>query len=217
MPLLGEPLLRLKLGRWTGKVTVPVLTDDHGAVLADSVDIARWADERGSGPALFPPGLGDEIAHFVELSERGLTAGRELSLARMLGDDAALGEMVPKPLRRPLGRIARHVGAMGVRRTLRKYASSSGGANAEIALGAVLDELRGALATRSGKPKTLLGTFTFADIAMAQVLAFVEPPRFGLRIGRASRASFTDPALRDRYADMLAWRDELYEAHRPRA
>jgi glutathione S-transferase len=216
MPLLGEPLLRLKLRRWTGNVTVPVLTDDHGSVVADSVDIARWADERGSGPALFPPGLGAEVAHFVELSERGLAAGRALSLARMLEDDEALREMVPKPLRRPLGRVARHVGALGIRRTLRKYAPGEGRAKAEAALTAALDELREALAMQAGSPKTLLGSFTFADIAMAQVLAFVEPPRFGLRIGRASRASFTDPALRERYADLLAWRDELYEAYRPK-
>ena len=70
--------------------------------------------------------------------------------------------------------------------------------------------------TPDGTPRTLLGRFTFADVAMAQVLAFVEPPLFGLRIGRASRRSFTDPGMRERYADLLAWRDAVYGAHRPR-
>lgn len=81
----------------------------------------------------------------------------------------------------------------------------------------MLDELRASLARApEGKPKTLLGRFTFADVAAAQVLAFVEPPPFGLRIAPASRRAFTDPALRGRYADLLTWRNALYEAHRPR-
>jgi glutathione S-transferase len=216
VPLLGEPLLRLKLGRWTGTVTVPVLTDDDGAVFADSAEIARWADQRGQGPVLFPAELGDAIDHFIELSERGLGAGRALSLVRMLEDDKALSEMLPRPLRRPLGRLGSSLGAFGVRRTLRKYgANGADREKSEATLVRVLEELRDTLATRSGTPKTLLGQFTFADIAMAQVLAFVDPPSFGLRVGRASRASFTDPALRDRYADLLAWRDALYDAYRP--
>jgi glutathione S-transferase len=216
-PLVGEPLLRLKLGKWTGTVTVPVLTDDAGAVMGDSADIARWADAHGEGPVLFPPGLEERVAHFIELSERGLAAGRAMSLPRMLESDDALREMVPKPLRRPLGSLAARMGAFGVRRTLRKYgASAVDRANREAAFVTVLDELRKALEAGSGTPKTLLGQFTFADIAMAQLLAFVEPPAFGLRIGRASRASFTDAALRERYADLVSWRNALYEAHRPK-
>jgi glutathione S-transferase len=216
-PLVGEPLLRLKLGKWSGTVTVPVLTDDQGTAIGDSAEIARWADKRGQGPVLFPPELEARVVHFVELSERGLAAGRTLSLPRMLESDEALREMVPKPLRKPLGPLASRMGAFGVRRTLRKYGGSAlDQAKREAAFVAVLDELREALATATGSPKTLLGQFTFADIAMAQVLAFVEPPAFGLRIGRASRASFTDAALRERYADLIAWRDALYDAHRPK-
>jgi len=218
VPLLGEPLLRLKLGKWTGNVTVPVLTDDQGAVLSDSADIARWADERGQGPALFPREHADAIDRYVALSEEGLAAGRALSLLRMLEDDDALREMVPKALRRPLGPLGAALGGFGIRRTLRKYGGDQAErATTEAAFARVLDELREALAKQSGTPKTLLGQFTFADIAMAQILAFVEPPRFGLRIGKASRASFTDPVLRERYADLIAWRDALYDAHRPRA
>lgn len=217
-PLVGEPLLRLKLRKWTGTVTVPVLTDDDGRVFADSTDIARWADARGNGPTLFPSELDAKVAHFIELSEQGLAAGRALSLVRMLASPDALREMVPKTLRRPLGPIAARVGAVGIQRTLRKYgADRSERAKQEAALISVLDELRATLAEAHGTPKTLLGQFTFADIAMAQVLAFVEPPRFGLRIGKASRATFSDAPLRDRYADLTAWRDALYDAYRPKA
>ena len=81
-----------------------------------------------------------------------------------------------------------------------------------------LDDLRAAIARAPAgpTPKTLCGRFTFADIAAAQVLGFVSPPAFGLRIGRASRESFTRPELLVRYADLLKWRDALYAAYRPR-
>jgi glutathione S-transferase len=196
---------------------VPVLTDDDGRIIADSADIARWADGRGEGPPLFPGDLCARIDDFVALSERGLAAGRGLSLTRMLGDDEALGEMLPRSLRKPLGRAGPRIAAMGIRRTLRKYGvDRAERATLERALAAVLDELRAALGRApEGSPKTLLGRFTFADVAMAQVLAFVQPPSFGLKVGRANRRSFTDAGMRDRYGDLVAWRDALYDAHRP--
>jgi glutathione S-transferase len=38
-----------------------------------------------------------------------------------------------------------------------------------------------------------------------------------LRIGRASRRSFSDERLRARYADLVEWRDQLYSRYRERA
>ena len=35
-----------------------------------------------------------------------------------------------------------------------------------------------------------------------------------VRIGEASRRSFEDRELAERYADLVTWRDELYAAHR---
>jgi glutathione S-transferase len=60
----------------------------------------------------------------------------------------------------------------------------------------------------------MLGTFSFADIAAAQMLAFVSPPTKGLRIGNASRRTCSSPGLAARYQDLLAWRDAVYERHR---
>ena len=216
-PLLGEPALRVKLRKLTGRVSVPVLTTDEGRVIADSAEIARWADSRGEGPALFPAGHEAAVARFVALSERGLAAGRTLSLARMLKSDEALAEMVPRPIRRALGPLAPKLGAFGVARTQRKYGGDrSDLAAAKRALLADLDELRAALAEAPAGdgPKTLLGHFSFADIAVAQMLAFGDPPASGLKLGPASRRSFSDPELRERYGDLLAWRDELYRVFR---
>jgi glutathione S-transferase len=216
---VGEPALRVKLRRPFGKVSVPVLTTDDGEVLSDSFDIARWADGRGDGPRLFPSEHEAKIRRFVELSERGLAAGRALSLERILEDDAALSEMVPGAVRRALGSIAPRLGAFGVRRTLRKY----GGHRAESEqhrrtfLG-VLDEIRAALGTEravaSGAVATLLGRFSFADVAVAQVIVFVAPPPSGLKLGRNVARVFSDSSLREPYADLVRWRDALYGAYR---
>jgi glutathione S-transferase len=217
LPLLGEPALRVKLRRFTGRVSVPVLTTGDGHVLADSTDIARWADGRGAGPTLFPAEHEAEILRYVALSERALAAGRALSLTRMRADDEALAEMVPSPIRGALGRLAPRLGALGVDRTRRKYVDplTDEEAQRRVLVGA-LEEIRATLA--KGAPgegvKTLLGRFTFADIAMAQALVSVEPPAAGLKLGTASRRAFLDPVLRERYADLTVWRDALYRAFR---
>lgn len=211
-PLVGELGLRRKLGRWRGVVSVPVLVADDGEVIADSTRIARWADAHGDGSALFPADHAAALDRFVEDSEHGLAAGRILSLRRVLGDDDALLELVPPSIARTAGRaLATRIAAAGIRRTLRKYALAS---DPLPILTAILDRLRAAIVAASGGP--LLGTFTFADIAATQVLGFVEPPAFGLRIGAANRRSFTDPELRARYADVVRWRDATYDAYRPR-
>ncbi len=206
----------MKLRRLRGPVTVPVLTDDAGRVVADSTDIARWADRRGAGPTLFPAEHAEAIATFSAMSERALAAGRGLSLRRVRNDEDALGELIPKALRRPLGRVGLRLARSGVERSLRKYGAATIGDDAlEGALVAVLDALRAKLALVGGDgAKTLCGSFSFADIAMTQALAYVEPPAFGLRLGRASRRAFTSADLRERYADLVAWRDEIYEKYR---
>ena len=217
-PLIGELELRLRTRRLRGPVTVPLLIDDRGRVYDDSAAIARFADTQGEGPTLFPPQHEAAIARFIELSERGLAAGRALSLERQLTDDEALAEMVPRAIRQRVGKHAVRLGDLGLRRTLRKYRAQTLTPDQHRArLRGVLDELRAALNHGQGEPKTLLGSFTFADIAAAQVLGFVSPPSFGLKLGKASRRGFTDPEFAREYADLVAWRDALYERYRPRS
>jgi glutathione S-transferase len=211
-PIIGEPGLRLKLNKWTGKVTVPVLIDDAGKAYGDSADIARWADTQGEGPVLFPKGHENDVVRFVELSERALAAGRALALERMLEDDAALLEMVPRGMRK-FPAIGRRVGKLGITRTLKKYGSRGDLDARRDAFRAELNELRRAR-EGAGNRNTLLDAFSFADIAASQALTFVDPPKSGLKIGDASRRSFRDETLAAEFADLLAWRDELYRAHR---
>lgn len=216
-PIVGELALRAKLRRVRGRVTVPVLTTDDGQVLSDSTDIARWADARGEGPTLFPVQHEQAIARFVELSERALDAGRALALTRMLNDEEALAEMVPATIQRLRG-VASRVGSFGIRRTLRKYGGDWVALDAHRrTMTAALDELRAALARGAGHgPRTLLGGLTYADVAASQAVTCAGPPAFGLKLRAASRRCWTDPELRERYADLVAWRDALYERYRPR-
>lgn len=207
-PLIGEPALRLRLKRARGNVSVPVLFTPEGP-LADSLAIALYAGTRGSGPDLFP--ASSDVERWNTFSERGLDAGRALSLTRVLADDAALKEMVPKPLAKALGGVAVRIARFGVKRTLRKY----GAPTVDVAradLRALLGELRAAL---GGAAHLYPGHgLTYADIAAAQVLAFVTPPTKGLRIGKANRSAFTDAELAAEFGDLLSWRDALYATHR---
>jgi glutathione S-transferase len=217
-PIVGEPALRVKLRRVRGPVTVPVFTTDDGVVLSDSTDIARWANARGDGPALFPSEHDAAIAHFVALSDRALRASRLLALARMLDDPEALTEVVPRELQR-IPRLASRIGGLAIRRTFRKYGGRDFTVDARRReVMSVLDELRATLgARRDAEPRTLLGTFTYADITASQAVVAARPPSFGLKLAPASRRCWTDAELAKSYGDLAAWRDALYDRYRPRA
>lgn len=215
-PVLGEPRLRLLLSRWTGPVSVPVLLLPGAArPIADSGDIARWADERGDGPRLFPADRLGDLERWSRRADEGLSAGRAASLSRVVASPDALDELTPAALRR-FGAVTRAITRMGTARTRRKYGGDEqSDARHRAILIEVLDEVRAALGPDPSQgPKTLLGSFTYADITTAQVLAFVRPPDPEiLRLGPASRRVFGDDALAERYADLVEWRDALYAAH----
>ncbi|MCI0572233.1 MAG: glutathione S-transferase [Myxococcaceae bacterium] len=213
MPIVGEPALRLRTGRWTGRLTVPVLVVD-GRVLGDSLDIARYADEVGQGSPLFPREYEQEIQEWVQRSEVLVSAGRVLVSARIARSPAALLETLPVALRRT-GVVADRMGRMGMELFARKYGlRDEAPALAEATMRSVLDVLRNTL--RDGR-KTLLGRFTFADIAMAATLQGVRPVDHpAIQLGPATREAWTDPVLASAYPEVLAWRDALY-AQRPAA
>jgi len=214
-PLIGEPELRLRLKRPFGRVSVPLLFGD-GMALEDSFAIARHAESLGAG-ALMPAGSDARIADYNLQSERGLSAGRALALSRMLEDREALREQVPRRVSAVLGPLSAAVARAGIERTLRKYdADSVSLLDHRAELRAVLTTLRADLGRRpSGEPRTLLPAFSYADIVMAQVLAFVEPPTTPhFRIRPGSRRCYVDPELRQEFADLVTWRDALYAHYR---
>lgn len=211
-PLLGELALRRTLGVWRGPVSVPILEVD-GTAIRDSWKIAEWASAQAAGEdlRLFPADRSAELARYNELSEAALSAGRTLGLRRLLDDGEGLLDLVPARMR-ALGAVARGIAAAGVRRTIRKYAHVTP-SDLDGALIEMLERLRADLKTT----KFLLGKFSYADIVMAEALAFVAPPATHLRLAPASRRAYTHESLATKYVDVVAWRDALYAQRKPDA
>jgi len=209
LPMLGEPLLRLRARRLRGRVSVPLLID-RGEIKTDSLEIARWAEERGSGAPLFPGEASSEIERLNALAEMMAAAGRARTTARVAADPDALRETLPGPLRAtgPVGMMA---GRMGAQFIAQKYGFARSDLDAhERILRESLAEIRSVL----DGGDYFLSDFSYADVAVAASFQFLRPvgDRY-IRLGPAGTRAWTDPLASD-HEDLLAWRDRLYERHR---
>jgi glutathione S-transferase len=213
--MLGEPLLRLRLGRLRGTLSIPILVDGKRNLL-DSVDIARHADSIGKGTPLFPPGAERDVDLWVRRSTDLMEAGRSLYLPRLLADPAARRESFPPQIPGVLRGILDPVARMGTRFVQRKYRGLElDPSSAERTMRGVLDTVRARLA--SGAESLLDVGFSFGDIALAASLQMVRPVEHpAMQLGAASRAAWTHGPLAGEYPDVLAWRDRLYAEKRPR-
>lgn len=208
VPMIGELALRLRLRRLTGKVTVPVLFADDGRTFTDSFEIARFAEDAGQGPSLFPPGKAGEIAQWNARSETILQAGRALSIAKAFADPAARNEAVPRFLPKPLRPL---IGRVGVTYLRTKYNLV---ADQDASVSIVAEGLHDFRKALSGR-KYLYDTLSYADVVMAVSLQLVAPvaDKF-IHLGKATRRVCTHiPFLTD-FADIVEWRDSLYAEHR---
>jgi glutathione S-transferase len=206
VPMLGTPWLRWKTGRWSGKLSVPVLVAD-GQVVHDSVEIARWADRAGAGGKLFVDG----VDRWIDLSNRLLDCGRAVTLPRILASRQAGRDALPAWTPRFLHPLMDPMARMGTRYVAKKYDAAALEAEALATLRAGFGKLRQAL----GSSATLLPAFSFADITMAAALMFARPPRHpAIELGDGLREAYTVPELKHELADLFAWRDRLYAEHR---
>lgn len=212
VPMIGEPLLRLVARRPFRRVTVPMLLDGP-RVLADSWSIARRAEELGSGPTLFAAEHLDEIGLLVARIDAAMAAARARLTVRAVNDDGMLAESLPPFFIGPTRRMAVPLARQGARFILRKYHGREHDlAAAEATVIAMLDSLDEAI-----DDGPIFGSFSFADIVACGLLQFVEPVADAwVPLGPATRAVWTDDALRDRYARLVAWRDGIYDAYRSR-
>jgi glutathione S-transferase len=211
LPLVAELQLRLATGKVFSRVSAPTLVDGQ-SVFADSFDIARYAELVGNGASLFPGGPSGDVGPWNDRAQRALNAGRTLHFARIEGDQDALRELVPGFVPEALRDLSVPVVGQTFAFLGRKYrANAASNAQAQAALVEELEHLERALA--SGP--YLLGAFSYADIAMAGALHYVDPvgDRY-MRLGSATRHSLRDAPLAERFGKVLAWRDDLYERHR---
>jgi glutathione S-transferase len=213
MPVIGERRLRRLVGPDKPRATVPVLR--AGAeVITESWDIAHYADREGQGEKLIPAGREAEVKQWQAVADEAMSAGRALVVAGILRTPAALDEAqppaVPRWLRAALRPGARALTGMFARKYDLRFEALEA---EERKVGAALARLRSALAESS---PYLLGTFSYADVAMATLLQGVVPvdDRF-IRLGPGTREAWTNRRLAADYADLVSWRDRLYAERRP--
>lgn len=212
-PFLGERRLRRLAGNPEGRVSVPLLLDGE-TVLRESWDIARWAEARGTADRLIPADREAEVRGWVDLADEVSDAGRGLTVAALAASNGALDEalppFVPSWIRPPL----RPVGRFGMRWFGRKYTIDGEDEESRLRrMRAGLDRFRAGLSAGGGH---LIGRFSYADIALASVLQAVSPvDNKYISLGPATRAAWTVESLAHDYADLVAWRDALYQRHRP--
>lgn len=211
VPFLGEWALRRATRCYSYRVSVPLLVVGDERI-ADSYRIAQKAEELGAGPPLFPDNARAAMWRWNAVSETVMRAGRAMLLARLSQMPDALAEQVPWHLPVQWRPFLLPVARAGVRFVARKYDTAALLPTAEATMSLALDELRAALFQDA---YLLRSGFSFADVAMAAALQFVEPVSgHYIRLGPASRRAWTAPHFQGCYPDLLAWRDEVYALHR---
>jgi glutathione S-transferase len=123
----------------------------------------------------------------------------------------ALIEALPPPLRAG-GALLTPLARMGASFVSNKHVLK-GASTAEVqaAMTAGLEQVERAL--RGGADYLAGGGFTFADVAVACALGFVQP-HARLSIGPETRKTFSEPEIAAAFPSLLAWRDRIVERHR---
>jgi glutathione S-transferase len=210
VPMLGEPMLRVRLRRPFGRVSVPAWIDGEDRI-TDSFAIARHADRIGSGSSLFPAGSLDTIERWNERSEVALAAGRALVVKKTSESRPAMEAALPKYIPSSLRPFLADVSRMGISFLRAKYGVAKDMAEVERTIIEVLEELRTALDGRA----YLMGELSYADIVMAVVLQLVRPVSDDyIPLAPATRETWTHRPFEARFADLCEWRDALYAKHR---
>lgn len=213
-PILGEFALRVQLLEPFGRITVPVFRDGR-RWLRDSFEIALHAERIGRGSPLFPSDASNEIRAWNERSEAALAAGRAILMRDWVRTPELELAALPPGIPAPLASWLRPIGRWRLDSFMKKYGVEEGGLDSspDAVLRRALDVLEGALAGR----RYLIGdALSYADIAMALTLQQVKPvdPAYITRLAGLGPAGMNVPELEERYAGLIAWRDELYARHR---
>ena len=214
--IFGIPELRLKLRNFTGGVTVPALIDGSRRLM-DSFDIAEYADGRGAGSKLFPAGFREKIREWNEVSEEICDDGRAVVSENVRRDPQAQRVLMPPTLPAWMRRAASTLTSLATSYLNRSFAMTAQPRPVrEARLHGNLGRIRTALGRGGGK--YLHGdTLTYADVTIACALQMIRPATGSfLDKHEATRRCWTQPALAAEFSDILAWRDQLVAAHKPR-
>jgi glutathione S-transferase len=215
LPMIGEPLLRARLGFPRGMITVPVLID-RPAIVRESLAIARHADALASAGArsrepLIPAEHDRAIVEWNGLSDVIATAGRALTSPRLAESPEALVDSMPRWIPGPLRGVSIPLAEATVRYLIRKHSIREDEMQAHRrTIEFALRKLREALERGD---HLVGGALSYADIAMVSALQFVSATGKLAPMGPASLAVWHDNVLASAHGDVLAWRDRMVERH----
>jgi glutathione S-transferase len=200
--MVGQLKLRCQL-RQTSHATVPSMIAGSER-LKDSFEIAKWADNNGSGPDLM---TGDvDVGQWNQVSESLLRLGRIRCALSVQNDDLALIAGVPRPLNKLPGALA--LAKLGVRYILKTYPVDTVAEDLESQMATHLATVEKVIANQN----FLLGKPCYADMAVASALQFVSPSgNHYIPMPRAVRAHWTSEPLAAQFAALLEWRDMVFE------
>jgi glutathione S-transferase len=211
IPMITTPILRLATGKLTGSVSVPILIA-NGRAFTDSWDIVAFADREGHREKLIPLDRADEVRAWHNLCDIARKANRVIATDAISRNEEAkrdsLPDFIPEFAKNALTPLADlGVAYLGMKYDFRHAII----AEEKKKVREVLSQVRKALGNR----KFIFDKFTYADITIAATLQFVRPvsDQF-IRLKPALREVFTQKDLANEFADLLEWRDQLYQDKR---
>ena len=211
IPMITNPLMRLAARRFTGKLSAPLLiTPDR--VYDDSWQIVTYADRTGHREKLIPLNMVDEMRSWHETCDIAHKANRIITSEATAHNEDAKRENLPDFFPEFSKNILTPLADLGIAYLGMKYDyRHSIIAEEKKKTREVLNKVRQALA---GK-KFIYDHFTYADITAAGTLNFVRPPndRY-VQLKPAMREVFTQNDLATEFADLIEWRDKLYDDKR---
>ncbi len=223
LPLVGEPMLRARLSlherRLVGeRLSVPILIE-RDRVTPDSRAIAERAEEASDqdrSRTLFPAEHLQAIDRWLDRLDLAKQAARLLVTERMLDDEGALVDAMPRRWPRVLKRASLPVGRRTCRFILAKYGGDLGERGGRLdpsdrdALGRLVLDVLVAASDKLERRSYLAGDrFSFADVSLVTTLEFVSPSP---ALGGGVRA-FADARLEGALPTLLAARERIVREH----
>ncbi|MBS0616912.1 MAG: glutathione S-transferase [Spirochaetes bacterium] len=207
IPMITTPLMRLAAGRFTGKITVPLLIA-NGRTYDDSWNIVTYADRSGHREKLIPLDKADEIKAWHDICDIAHTSSRIIATDATAHNEEAKRENLPDFFPEFTRNVLTPIADLGIAYLGMKYDFRHAIiAEEKKKVREVLNKIRKALA----KKPFIFGHFTYADIAAAATLQFVRPVSdHYIRLKPAMREAFTQNDLANEFADLVEWRDALY-------
>ncbi len=211
VPMITEPLVRLRARRLSGRITVPAWIPAKGNAVFNSISIVRAVDRERR---LFPESEEAATGLWDSLSQGACSAFRTRIVAATAASPEAQADSLPAfvpAVARPALRLVTKSALLFFRA---KY-ETVGDPSAPVIR--ALDALREGLA--GGKRHLLGDSLSFADLAMATVIQGVEPVDGAhIPLAPSIREVWREPDLAARYGDLVAWRDGIYaDFARPRS